>query len=82
MSNDTAQAKKKIDAHSQELMQEFFQHFREVSAASDKPQSIDTVFQGWAIQKISSLQLIILDLTQDIIDLKRATSKTSPTRRR
>jgi len=53
-----------IDAHSEELMQEFFQHFKEVSAANDQPQSIDTVFQGWAIQKIASLQLAVLQLAQ------------------
>ncbi len=59
----------KVDAHSNELMAEFFEHYTEVCAAAHEQKDINVVFQGWAIQKLSSLQLIVTELTRCVIAL-------------
>jgi hypothetical protein len=74
----------KIDAHSNELMNEFFEHYTEVCAAAQEKRDINVVFQGWAIQKISSLQLIVTELTRCVTALNTVEPSSIPshTRRR
>ena len=53
-----------IDAHSEELVHEFFEHYHQVLEADPDKNDINVVFHGWAIQKIAGLQLIVLELAQ------------------
>jgi hypothetical protein len=71
-----------IDRHSNELMREFFEHYEEVRAAEPDKQDINVIFQGWAIQKISSLQLIVVELTRCLNALGAAEADSTPPRPR
>ena len=72
-----------VDAHSNELMDEFFDHYAEVCAAAQEKKDVNVVFQGWAIQKLSSLQLITIELARCIKVLGTAeTANVSPRTRR
>ena len=72
-----------VDAHSNKLMDEFFEHYDEVCAAAQEQKDINVVFQGWAIQKLSSLQLITIELARCIKVLSVPESATvSPRTRR
>jgi hypothetical protein len=51
-----------VDAKSKELMREFSQHYQEFIEAHPDRKDINIVFQGWAIQKIAGLQLVVLEL--------------------
>jgi hypothetical protein len=55
-----------IDARANQLMDEFFQHMEDVRTASPTQQDIDTVFQGWSIQKVAALQLLVEELTKAV----------------
>jgi hypothetical protein len=71
-----------VDRHSNELINEFFEHYEEVSAAAPDKQDINVVFQGWAIQKISSLQLVVVELTRCLNALGTAEADSTPPRPR
>jgi hypothetical protein len=72
-----------VDTHSNELMDEFFEHYAEVCAAAQEKKDINVVFQGWAIQKLSSLQLITIELARCIKVLSTPeAAKVSPRARR
>jgi hypothetical protein len=71
-----------VDAHSNELMDEFFEHYAEVCAAAHEKQDINVVFQGWAIQKLSSLQLITIELARCIKVLSTTETANIPLRTR
>jgi hypothetical protein len=71
-----------VDRHSNELIGEFFEHYEEVSAAAPDKQDINVIFQGWAIQKISSLQLVVVELTRCLNALDAAELGTTPPRTR
>jgi len=58
-----------VDAHAETLMAEFFSHVDEVRAKSEKTEELDDIFQGWAIQKIASLQLMVLELSRCVIEM-------------
>ena len=58
--------KEQINARSEELMQEFFRLFQELTKADPDRTDLNIVFQGWAIQKIAFLQLAILELESDL----------------
>jgi hypothetical protein len=71
-----------VDAHSNELMDEFFEHYAEVCAAAQEKKDINAVFQGWAIQKLSSLQLITIELARCTKVLEAAETANVPPRPR
>ncbi|WP_109098175.1 hypothetical protein [Aquimarina sp. AU58] len=55
---------KKINAQSQEMIKGFQDHLAEVKEVH--PEVNDRmIFEGWAIQKIASLQVIIKELAED-----------------
>jgi hypothetical protein len=56
----------RIDANSSELMDEFEEHRRAFTAAHPEMTDTSLIFQGWIIQKISSMQLLIQDQVQAI----------------
>ncbi len=65
-------AGEKVNRKSNELIEEFHEHFQEfaegIVAEGREPniESVDRnkVFQGWAIQKIAGLQLLVMDLIE------------------
>lgn len=71
-----------VDRHSQELIGEFFEHYEEVCAAAPDKQDVNVIFQGWAIQKISSLQLVVVELTRCLNALSPAADGSTPPRSR
>ena len=55
----------KVDERTQELFDEFEEHFREVSVIkSGIVDHRDQVFQAWAMQKIAGLQLCIHQIAE------------------
>ena len=55
---------KKINAQSQEMIKDFQDYLAEVKGVH--PEVNDRmIFEGWAIQKIAGLQVIIKELTED-----------------
>jgi len=60
----------KIDKNSELLMNEFQSHCNEVYDKVDKNADKRAIFEGWAIQKISSLQLTVIDLVEEIQDIQ------------
>lgn len=53
-----------VDAKSEELMQEFFQHYQEFIETYPDKQDKNIVFQGWVVQKIAGLQLVVMELAE------------------
>ncbi|MCP4540108.1 MAG: hypothetical protein GY832_23470 [Chloroflexi bacterium] len=57
-------AGKQVDVKSKELMQDFSQHYQEfIETYPDKTDKY-IVFQGWAVQKIAGLQLVVMELAE------------------
>ncbi len=55
---------KKINAQSQEMIKDFQDHIAEVKEIH--PEVNDRmIFEGWAIQKIAGLQVIVKELAED-----------------
>ena len=71
-----------VDRHSNELISEFFEHYEEVCATAQEKKDINVVFQGWAIQKISSLQLVTTELARCVNTLSAADTSSIPPRTR
>lgn len=64
-----------IDDHSAELMRDFYEHYKEAVAHMEKNPPSATwvnapyrglVFESWAIQKLSSLQLLVFEQAKDL----------------
>jgi hypothetical protein len=55
-----------VDAKSRELIQEFFQHYKEFTEANPGQEDKNEIFHGWAIQKIAGLQLVALELARKL----------------
>ena len=66
---------RQIDAKTRELMQEFFEHVRDVRKLPPKKHDPRKIFEGWAIQKIASLQFTVLQLGDQIDRLERRVSR-------
>jgi len=69
------EAQKLIDENSNKLIDEFHEHFEQVKNQHDEEcgcEKLDnsSVFEGWAIQKISALQIVILQLTNDLENIR------------
>ncbi len=60
----------KIDEQAEGLIKEFFEHY-ERGKNSDGDSSLDqrVVFEGWTIQKIAGLQVLIMELHDEIKSL-------------
>ena len=58
--------RREIEAKSDELMQEFFQHVRKYQATHPGDHDPRKIFEAWAIQKIAALQYTVLHLTDTI----------------
>ena len=50
--------KREVDRRSQELIDEFFEHLQQVRARGHYPDQ-RIIFEGWCIQKIASLQILV-----------------------
>ena len=55
-----------IDAKAHELMQEFFDHVRQVHETTQRKHDPRKIFEGWAIQKIAALQFTVLQLAEKL----------------
>jgi len=53
-----------VDARPAELLQEFYQHYDEFIATHPTMTDRFLIFQGWVVQKIAGLQLVVLDLEE------------------
>jgi len=60
-----------IDAKSQELMREFLEHVRRFQAEYPGDHDPRKIFESWAIQKIAALQYTALQLTAELVDLRK-----------
>jgi len=70
---ELSEEKKRIlDKQAKELISEFRSHLESVKKLSDKDETIDPrlVYEGWAIQKIANLQVIVFDLTENVLNLR------------
>lgn len=56
-----------IDQRSNLLMNELFEHQREMMDTVSDPR---VVYEGWIIQKIASLQLLVIDLAAQVNEIK------------
>lgn len=66
MMTNTTITPETIDARSKELIEEFSEHRKEFTKAHPEITDVNAIFQGWAIQKIAFLQLIVLALEEHI----------------
>ena len=64
-----ARAGREIDAKSNELMKEFFNHVRKYQATHAGDHDPRKIFEAWAIQKIAALQYTVLQLGEAINEL-------------
>ena len=64
-----ARASREIDAKSNELIQEFFDHVRKYQAAHPGDHDPRKIFEAWAIQKIAAIQYTVLQLGDTINEL-------------
>jgi hypothetical protein len=53
-----------VNARADELMEEFFQHYEEFVQTHPDMTDKHIVFEGWVVQKIAGLQLVVLELAQ------------------
>ncbi|KAA1242592.1 hypothetical protein [Aquimarina sp. RZ0] len=64
LENDFKNLTESIDAQSKEMIKDFQDHLAEVKEVH--PEVNDRmIFEGWAIQKIAGLQVIIKELAKD-----------------
>lgn len=56
-----------IDQRSKVLMDEFFEHREEMKGTVSDPR---LVYEGWMIQKVASLQLLVMELTAQLNEIK------------
>lgn len=56
-----------IDQRSKVLMDEFFEHREEMKGTVPDPR---LVYEGWMIQKVASLQLLVMELTAQLNEIK------------
>lgn len=56
-----------IDQRSKVLMDEFVEHREEMNGTVSDPRS---VYEGWMIQKVASLQLLVMELTAQLNEIK------------
>ncbi len=56
---------KKVDEKAEELTKEFKEHLDKCQAAYPQMTDIHLIFEGWAIQKLAGIQLILLALAED-----------------
>jgi ubiquinone biosynthesis protein UbiJ len=76
----SAEAKAAIDQRSEELLEEFRRHADEVIEslerkhaeliASEGGVDMGRIYQGWATQKIASLQLVVEELCERVANLE------------
>ena len=64
-----ARASREIDAKSNELIQEFFNHVRKYRATHPGDHDPRIIFEAWAIQKIAALQYTVLHLGDKLNEL-------------
>lgn len=57
---------KKVDENTEVLIKEFYQHYEDLKKSGNEDIGKRTAYEGWAIQKISSLQVTVLELHKQI----------------
>lgn len=63
-------AASEIDVRTQELIQEFFDHVRDVRQEYPEDPDPRKIFESWAIQKIAALQYTVLHLADAVAQLQ------------
>jgi hypothetical protein len=65
---DYSEIIEQVDQQSEDLMEEFFEHYdRFVEAHPDKTDKTK-IFGGWVVQKIAGLQVAVIQLARDLYD--------------
>ena len=62
-----------IDAQTNELLKEFAEHWTDCRALGpiEVNNERSTIFEGWALQKIASIQLLIIELVKQSQYIKK-----------
>ena len=63
---------REIDDQANALIDEFKQHVTEVQAQYPDATDKGLIYEGWAIQKIAGLQVLVLSLAERIAELEGA----------
>lgn len=63
-------AASEIDANTQELIQEFFEHVHDVRQEYPGDHDPRKIFESWAIQKVAALQYTVLHLADAVAELQ------------
>ena len=59
-----------INAKTEDLIREFMEHVRQVHAEYPEEHDRRKIFESWAIQKIAALQYTVLQLADELIELR------------
>ena len=70
MNNPESDPLAQIDIRSHDLILEFFEHKKEAMAVHPEAEH-STLFEAWAIQKISGLQHTVIQLASRLEELER-----------
>jgi len=61
---------KEIQLHANKLITEFFDHYEQMENSEAKPIDQRIAFEGWIIQKVAGLQVLLKELHDEIKLLK------------
>ena len=64
-----------IDAKTQDLIREFVEHARSFQAQYPGEHDPRKIFESWAIQKIAALQYTVLQLGDELVNLRKQISR-------
>ena len=68
-------AASEIDAKTQDLIHEFVEHVRSFQAQYPGEHDPRKIFESWAIQKIAALQYTVLQLGDELVNLRKQISR-------
>ncbi len=68
---------KEVDELANNLINEFYSHYNEVSESKNSVLDQSKVFEGWVIQKIAGLQLMIYRFNDEIEQIRKELNKIS-----
>ncbi len=68
---------KEVDELANNLINEFYSHYNEVSKSENSVLDQSKMFEGWVIQKIAGLQLMIYRFNDEIEQIRKELNKIS-----
>lgn len=68
---------KEVDELANNLITEFYSHYNEVSERENSVMDQSKVFEGWVVQKIAGLQLMIYRFNDEIEQMRKELNKIS-----